>query len=46
VPASTARTGRGTLTLRGIKGWYAEQACLALHAATRPGARGPTTAAA
>jgi len=46
VPASTARTGRGTLTPRGIKGWYAEEACLALHAATRPGARGPATAAA
>ena len=42
VPASTARTGRGDLTLRGIAGWYADQACLALHAATRPGARGPT----
>ena len=41
VPASTARTGRGDLTLRGIAGWYADQACLALHAATRPGARGP-----
>jgi len=46
VPASTARTGRGTLTLRGIKGWHAEEACLALHAATRPGARGPAAAAA
>ena len=46
VPATTARTGRGTLTLRGIKGWYAEEACLALHAATRPAARGPTPAAA
>ena len=42
VPASTARTGRGDLTLRGIAGWYAGQACLALHTATRPGARGPT----
>ena len=42
VPASTARTGRGDLTLRGIAGWYADQACLALHAATRPGAHGPT----
>jgi hypothetical protein len=46
VPATTARTGRGTLTLRGIAGWYAEEACLALHAATRPGARGPTPAVA
>lgn len=46
VPAATARAGRGTLTLRGIKGWYAEEACLALHAATRPTARGPTPAAA
>jgi hypothetical protein len=45
VPATTARSGRGTLTLRGIKGWYAEEACLALHAATRPGARGPAAAA-
>ena len=41
VPASTARTGRGDLTLRGIAGWYAEEACLALHTATRPRARGP-----
>jgi len=41
VPASTARTGRGDLTLRGIAGWYAEEACLALHTATRPSARGP-----
>jgi hypothetical protein len=46
VPATTARTSRGTLTLRGIAGWYAEEACLALHAATRPGARGPTPAVA
>ena len=46
VPASTARTGRATLILRGIAGWYAADACLNLHAATRPGARGPTTAAA
>jgi hypothetical protein len=46
VPATTARTGRGTLTMRGVKGWYAGEACLALHAATRPGARGPTAAAA
>lgn len=42
VPASTARTGRSDLTLRGIAGWYAEEACLALHTATRPAARGPT----
>ncbi|HUY46373.1 MAG TPA: hypothetical protein VMV92_11680 [Streptosporangiaceae bacterium] len=41
MPASTARTGRGDLTLRGIAGWYAEEACPALHTATRPGARGP-----
>jgi len=41
VPASTARTGRGDLTLRGIASWYAEQACLALHTATRPRARDP-----
>ena len=46
VPASTARTGRGDLTLRGIAGWYAEEACLALHTATRPAARGPTPATA
>ena len=46
VPATTARTGRGTLTLRGIKGWYAQEACSALHAATRPRARGPAAAAA
>ncbi len=46
VPASTARAGRGDLTLRGIAGWYAGQACPALHDATRPGARGPTPATA
>src|SRR5712691_172844 len=46
VPASTARTGRATLTLRGIAGWHTADACLNLHAATRPRARGPTTTAA
>ena len=46
MPASTARTGRDTLTLRGIKGWYAQEACIALHAATRPRARGPAAVAA
>ncbi len=46
VPAATARTGRAALTLRGIAGWHTADACLNLHAAIRPGARGPTTAAA
>ena len=45
VPASTARTGQDTLT-GGINGWYAQEACLALHAATRPRARGPAAVAA
>jgi hypothetical protein len=41
VPATTARTGRGTLTLRGVRGWYAGEACLACTLRPGPGRAAP-----